>query len=237
MFAVGFGFDFSEFDIWWAMERKSREHASHGQLHAYMIGDQPDQAKSAMFKTMDVEERFVKLQNGDYLLWKDFEEALACADLLNVHKDFFQGNDDGWFNLDVQNRVTERIKYHLDKIPYLIREWIKSIKISGVPQLLDLSTESLYLSFNYTLLLENIYFIPSDHILHIHNSIEVEEPLITGHKSGYDKDGITTNNINVEKSTQNIAVELNSLRKPVDTIINRNRSFFDSLSNISNIAE
>ena len=67
VFAVGFGFDFSEFDIWWAMERKSREHASHGQLHAYMIGDQPDQAKSAMFKTMDAEERFVKLQNGDYL--------------------------------------------------------------------------------------------------------------------------------------------------------------------------
>lgn len=182
-----------------------------------------------------MERLFPTLQNGDYLLWKDFEEALACADLLNVHNDFFQGNDDGWFNLDVQNRVTERIKYHLDKIPYLIREWIKSIKISGVPQLLDLSTESLYLSFNYTLLLENIYFIPSDHILHIHNSIEVEEPLITGHKSGYDKDGVTTNNINVEKSTQNIAVELNSLRKPVDTIINRNRSFFDSLSNISNI--
>ena len=67
VFAVGFGFDFSEFDIWWAMERKSRENAIHGRLHTYMIGDRPDQAKSAMFETMNVEERFIKLQDGNYL--------------------------------------------------------------------------------------------------------------------------------------------------------------------------
>lgn len=182
-----------------------------------------------------MERLFPALQNGEYLLWKDFEEALTNADLLNAHNDFFQGNDDEWFNIDVQSRVTERIKYQLDKIPHHLRQWIESIKINDVPKLLDLSTESIYLSFNYTLLLESTYFIPSDHILHIHNSIQVEEQLITGHRSGYNEDGITTNNINVEKSTQNIANELNRLRKPVDTIINRNRSFFDSLSNISNI--
>lgn len=182
-----------------------------------------------------MERIFPALQNGEYLLWKDFEEALKSADILNVHYDFFQGNDDGWFDVDVQNRVIKRIKNYLDKIPYLLKQWIKSIIINDVPQLLDLSTDSLYLSFNYTLLLETIYFIPSDHILHIHNSIEVEEPPITGHRSGYDKDGITINNINIEKSTQNIANELNRLRKPVETIIKRNRSFFDSLTNISNI--
>lgn len=201
----------------------------YSDFHDWLIKYHYDDFVGAM------EKLFPALQNGDYLLWKDFEEALACADLLNVHNDFFQGNDDGWFDVDVQNRVAERIKYHLYKIPSLMREWIKSIKICDAPQLLDLSTESLFLSFNYTLLLENKYFIPSDHILHIHNSIEVEEPLITGHKSGYDKDGVTTNNINIEKSTQNIAVELNRLRKPVDTIIKRNQSFFDSLSKISNI--
>ena len=182
-----------------------------------------------------MEKMFPALQNGDYLLWKDFEQALTSADILNVHNDFFQGEDDGEFDVDVQNRVVERIKRYLDKIPYLLRQWMLSIKINNVPQLLDLNMQSFYLSFNYTLLLENIYCIPTDHILHIHNSLQVEEPLITGHASGYDKDGVPTNNINIEKSTQYIAIELNKLRKPVDNIINRNRTFFDSLGTINNI--
>ena len=37
VYGVGFGFDTSEFDIWWAIERKAREKAKHGRLCAYMI--------------------------------------------------------------------------------------------------------------------------------------------------------------------------------------------------------
>lgn len=36
VYAVGFGFDPSEFDVWWAIERKAREVANHGTLHALM---------------------------------------------------------------------------------------------------------------------------------------------------------------------------------------------------------
>lgn len=39
VYMVGFGLDTSEFDIWWAIERKSREKAAHGELFAYMIDD------------------------------------------------------------------------------------------------------------------------------------------------------------------------------------------------------
>ena len=39
IYMVGFGLDTSEFDIWWAIERKSREKAAHGELYAYMIDD------------------------------------------------------------------------------------------------------------------------------------------------------------------------------------------------------
>ena len=67
VYAVGFGFDLSEFDIWWAMERKSREHADHGRLHAYMIGEKQDAAKSTMFEAMDVEEKYYRVEMGNYL--------------------------------------------------------------------------------------------------------------------------------------------------------------------------
>ena len=37
VYAVGFGFDTSEFDVWWAIERKARENAAHGSLQGFMI--------------------------------------------------------------------------------------------------------------------------------------------------------------------------------------------------------
>ena len=40
VYSVGFGFDLSEFDLWWAIERKAREKANHGDLYAYLI-DEP----------------------------------------------------------------------------------------------------------------------------------------------------------------------------------------------------
>ena len=42
VYTVGFGYDFSEFDLWWAAERKARENARVGRLIAY----QDRQAKS-----------------------------------------------------------------------------------------------------------------------------------------------------------------------------------------------
>ena len=178
---------------------------------------------------------FPSLQDGEYLLWKDFERALENANLMKAHQDFFQGIDNEWYDIEVQKRAVNRIKKYISKISDLLREWLMSTPIDNIPQKLDLSTESLYLSFNYTLLLEKVYYIPVEHILHIHNKIQEKEPLIFGHASGYDEDGITTKYINIEKSTQQIAIELNRLRKPVYNIIERNRLFFDSLGNISQI--
>lgn len=37
VFSVGLGFDTSEFDLWWAVERKSREYANHGITRVYFV--------------------------------------------------------------------------------------------------------------------------------------------------------------------------------------------------------
>ena len=65
--AVGFGFDLSEFDIWWAIERKAREKAAHGRLHAWLIrnGDQICPQKT-LFDSMDVDAQFVQLNEKNY---------------------------------------------------------------------------------------------------------------------------------------------------------------------------
>lgn len=35
VYILGFGFDFSEFDLWWLLNRKKREKASHGKVYFY----------------------------------------------------------------------------------------------------------------------------------------------------------------------------------------------------------
>ena len=45
---------------------KKREHAKKGKLHAYMIAEEQDQAKAKMFCTMDVDERFLLMENKNY---------------------------------------------------------------------------------------------------------------------------------------------------------------------------
>ena len=55
IYSVGFGFDTSEFDIWWAIERKAREKAKHGKLHAFMIDrEQQSIPQKALFDAMSV---------------------------------------------------------------------------------------------------------------------------------------------------------------------------------------
>ena len=66
VYAVGFGFDLSEFDIWWAIERKSREHAIHGGLHIYTIAEMKDMAKSTLYKSMSVDEKYIHVTKGQY---------------------------------------------------------------------------------------------------------------------------------------------------------------------------
>ena len=68
VFSVGFGYDLSEFDIWWAIERKAREKANHGILHAFMIDEKDDNTpQKALFDAMDVHLHQHIAANKDYL--------------------------------------------------------------------------------------------------------------------------------------------------------------------------
>ncbi len=65
VYAVGFGFDPSEFDIWWAIERKAREKAKHGKLHAYMIEEESGlQPQQVLFEALGVDLRRVSKEKG-----------------------------------------------------------------------------------------------------------------------------------------------------------------------------
>ena len=80
MFAIGFGFDLSEFDIWWASERKNREKANTGRLHAYMISSEQNTAQSVMFSIMGMDERYIPVTDDKYEMgYKAVIEELKLA--------------------------------------------------------------------------------------------------------------------------------------------------------------
>ena len=65
VYSVGFGFDTSEFDVWWAIERKSREKAHHGKLTAYMERKE-ECAQNYLFESMGVDNKIFEVVDGNY---------------------------------------------------------------------------------------------------------------------------------------------------------------------------
>ena len=111
-----------------------------------------------------------------------FEEAMNNFDLIDIHRKFFQGTDD-LYDDNTCKMVVERINYTLKHIPIFLRQWLKRIDVFDVKPQFELDRDSMYLSFNYTMLLEHIYLIPENRVIHIHNCLESDAPLITGHKT------------------------------------------------------
>ncbi len=67
---LGFGFDFSEFDLWWLLDRKKREKAEHGKLYYYVPSWEANslkfQEKAELLKCYDAEVVVIDHLEGDY---------------------------------------------------------------------------------------------------------------------------------------------------------------------------
>lgn len=167
-------------------------------------------------------------------LWTQFEEALGCFDVNKVHQTFAGKVNDRFYDEAYQKRAADIVHSVLSRIPIYLKEWAKQIDIETVKPVLPLGEESLYLTFNYTLLLERVYGINVNQIQHIHNSIIDDKPLIVGHNKSFPQD-YDTEEINIQKSKENLAKEIMVIRKPVEKIVSEHQNFFNSLGNITKV--
>ena len=120
---------------------------------------------------------------------------------------------------------------------------------------------SLFLTFNYSKTLENLYKIPSDQILHIHGCIGDNEEFILGHGVGRDElqamlaknDPEPSSSDNPEENEQcrmeyesqhqfhpQLAEEaavngVASQEKPVASLLMRYKDFFDGLYDVTHV--
>ncbi len=170
------------------------------------------------------------------LLWCDFEKALGQYNAQKIHDTFGSHIDDSFYDENKQTEAINRIAPVLNNIKPLMKEWAKSLSTKKITPKLQLSKNSRYINFNYTTVLEDLYDIPKENILHIHGSVTDEEDIVVGYNDGNDSAEINTDNINLERSLENIEKEMHKFYKDTGDIIDKyNDVFFDQLYDISRV--
>lgn len=177
--------------------------------------------------------------------WSDFETDLGTFDYEMYYEDNYHLdlNDDGFrpsFAFCLEDDISESTNKLVEDIQNTFHEWLNEIDIQGAERKqFDFQSDDLFLSFNYTTVLEDIYEIDATQLLQIHGSLNKSE-LILGHnvlleseleidENGDSNRTILTDSINASK------LPLAAFYKPVDEIISSNSSFFCDLSDIDKI--
>lgn len=185
--------------------------------------------------------------NHDETPWHNFEENLGKYDseIIFSECDHLDIGDEK-FKLSMlyglEDELAEQTENIVSNLQDAFSEWINSIEIdpNEISERLNLESNSLYLSFNYTTTLEKIYNISKESILYIHGCAERYDDLIFGHGLNIDEE------LEFDESGESLRTPfsdaiassrypLSALKKPVVEIINKNSIFFSSLSNLERV--
>ena len=123
------------------------------------------------------------------LLWNELEKNLANIDEDVIIDDALQMDMDlesGDVGIEdtLYEYFTEDYKY-IERLAKYLKQWVRTIRIRDVKpktSLINSSQEALYITFNYTAVLEQAYGISESKIIHIHGSLrEHEYDPVLGH--------------------------------------------------------
>mgnify|MGYP003310340607 CR=1 FL=1 len=202
--------------------------------------------------------------------WKDFENNLAQ---LNIsYYTYVIGNlcDPEYLNVGSLEEKTE-YAYHKVKEEFSVinnslradfQKWLdEAYRMCNKEKKLQLLGEnSIFLSFNYTKTLEDIYGIDSRQICHIHGVIDKKDSMIVGHGLGFTElndiherqkprvlGDVRNPRFNllsklqlavprhIELATQKSKESILSLRKDVEGCIEKNNRFFEDILDVQRI--
>lgn len=174
----------------------------------------------------------------DYLLWSEFEKALGEYDIDTVINWSWESLFLTEISLGNQLFNSGFIDTQLpDIIDEAFTKWVRSISIATTKAYDKLSQDALYLTFNYTDTLEQLYHIPEQQVLHIHGRASKGDKLIVGHNRQINPADYWDDNIEMRENNERMQrlTDMNTLCKPVFELIERNEYFFEGLGNITDI--
>lgn len=184
--------------------------------------------------------------------WANLEEALAHLDTDQVidHASNFlvsYGAED-WsdsYHHDYQYEINEVVHAVSGRLKEEFFSWVQTIKIpsEAAKRLLKIEPNALFLNFNYTSTIQELYSPYKPQVLHVHGSAEDgEEEIILGHGwSATERpklnewDEFDDVDKRVMEGYELIESYFENTFKPTSEIIKRNRSFFDALLDVSDV--
>lgn len=202
--------------------------------------------------------------------WKDFENSLAQLNVsyyANIRGNLFDPEYLNEGSIDekteyASHKVREEFSAIKDSLSVDLQKWLDEAYRTCYKEkkLQLLGKESIFLSFNYTRTLEDIYGIDPDQICHIHGVIDDKDSIIFGHGLGLvelnnisesqkprikgevwnKKHNIKTSLIAITPRHKELAMmsslkSIYSLKKDVDGCIEKNIRFFDKILNVQRI--
>ena len=182
--------------------------------------------------------------------WYKFEENLASVEAVSIAYGIAQEHTPNFGSDDFRDRDWYEAEYavegHLEVVYNHIKEsfseWIRQLDLSECQATLPLKKEdAIYITFNYTDTLEDVYGIEASIVHHIHGRASNGDNLILGHGSTAEE--IEKANPEPEGESEyweqrayGAAIsEIAKKRKDVDGIISLNRALFDSLSGVDKV--
>lgn len=207
-------------------------------FHKFVLDNHPD--------LEDYFDEYFQLRTNKYCLWSDFESDLGTfnwksffdeKNQLDVQSDNFRSS----FVFGLEDDLEQEADELIEEIRVAFENWLSDISLESINRELHLEEESIFLTFNYTLTLEEVYKIPSKNILHIHGDVENNNGcLIFGHNVNLkaepelDKNG--DSNRTMFTDSENAAkYPFYAFEKPVLDTITKNKRFFEEIRNINEI--
>ncbi|MCK8125873.1 bacteriophage abortive infection AbiH family protein [Pseudoalteromonas sp. 2CM39R] len=173
--------------------------------------------------------------------WANFEESLGSFNHDNFHDNaamqpsIEEMADDNTLLYGFEDEISIKRDELVDDITTAFKQWISSVDVSTAEKLIELPSDLKFVTFNYTTTLQDVYGISEENILHIHGKVRAN--IIFGHGRG------ASSHINSEESDEPWFEE--SLRsassvsevfhKPVDKILERNRTQLEGYGPITEI--
>lgn len=165
--------------------------------------------------------------------WFDFEEGLGQFDIDSIYSNLTEDLDPDEF-IPWEDAVDNFFIEDANGIRIAFNNWISTVDLNTCTKSLPfkkISSKSKYLTFNYTRVLEDVYYIQESSILHIHGQVQLDDDIIFGYKDCNDKYHLG-NNYFEEESKKLIKEKFQEYQKNTKAIISENESFFKNLGEI-----
>lgn len=181
-------------------------------------------------------------------MWFEFERYMEGlnTDYLNDYNEGKTGELVSYGSDEFRDRDNHTLEFYYDKdlswiasLKEAFFEWISNVELPLSKKYRIDSRDSLVLNFNYTDLLEKVYGVPSNRVIHIHGTLLSKDSLVMGHRAHPNSSELNASlggdDTRLRRAYDQCSDYLSEFYKPVELIAERLDDFLARCSGIERV--